>query len=80
MKRDLQTKSEEMKALMSVQGSDGNWNYDSYMLGMYNGMELMLSILEEREPIFRDAPDKWGSEKELSYIVEKTEEIKSNEN
>jgi hypothetical protein len=48
-----------MKDLLEVQGRDGNWNYDSYMMGMYNGMELMLSIVEDREPVYKEAPDEW---------------------
>ena len=35
--------------------------HDGYMHGMYNGMEFILSIIEEREPVFLDAPEKWSS-------------------
>lgn len=48
-----------MRDVIKVQGADGNWNYDPYMYGMYNGMELMLAMTEEREPVFRDAPVEW---------------------
>ena len=48
-----------LKEMLEVQGADGNWNYDSYMLGMYNGMEFALSIMEGREPFYRCAPEKW---------------------
>ena len=48
-----------MRELLEVQGCDGNWNFDPYMHGLYNGIEFALSILEKREPAFRDAPDKW---------------------
>ena len=54
----------KMRDLVEGQGRDGTWNYDPYFHGMYNGMELMLSILEKREPVFREAPKKWLSEKE----------------
>ena len=54
----------KMRDLVETQGRDGIWNYDPYFHGMYNGMELMLSILEKREPVFREAPKKWLSEKE----------------
>lgn len=47
--------------LLDLQGADGNWDYDPYMLGMYNGMELLLSLMECREPEFRDPPDTWGA-------------------
>ena len=48
-----------MHEMLRVQGCDGTWNCDPYMHGMYNGMEYMLAMVESREPVFRDAPDKW---------------------
>ena len=34
--------------MLELQGRDGNYNYDSYMLGLYNGMEYIVSLLEVR--------------------------------
>jgi len=48
-----------MREMLEVQGQHGNWNYDSYMHGLYNGMEYMVALTEKREPKFRDAPDDW---------------------
>lgn len=45
-----------MNDLLKIQGQEGNYNYDSYMLGMFNGMELMVSIAEGREPNFKRRP------------------------
>ena len=40
-----------------TQGRPGNWDADEYMRGLYNGLELAVSILEgEREPDFRSEP------------------------
>jgi len=50
---------EAMKESLKIQGYDGNWDYDSYMHGMYNGMELMLALAENREPIYREKPKQW---------------------
>lgn len=50
---------EAMRESLKIQGYDGNWNYDEYMHGMYNGMELMLAYAEGREPIFREKPEQW---------------------
>lgn len=50
---------EDLKKVHNIQSQKGNWNYDPYMHGMYNGMELMLSIVENREPKFKKAPKKW---------------------
>ena len=54
----------KLKEMLEVQGRDGTWNYDYYFHGMYNGMEVMLAVLEGREPAFREAPEKWLSKKE----------------
>ena len=50
---------ESVRQMRDVQGMDGNWNYDPYMHGLFNGIEFSLSLLEVREPQFRDAPEKW---------------------
>lgn len=39
-----------------IQGSNGNWNHDPYMLGMYNGMECVIATLEGRPPQYRKVP------------------------
>ena len=49
---------ESMRSLVAVQGSKGNWDHDDYMRGMYNGMELMLSVAEKREPLYKDPAPK----------------------
>lgn len=51
--------SKVMREMLEIQGRDGNWNYDPYMHGLYNGMEYMLAMVEGRVPIFRQAPEKW---------------------
>lgn len=56
---ELDKKLEKAHEMLEVQGNNGNWNYDSYMHGMYNGMEFMLALMEDREPDYRNAPDKW---------------------
>ena len=53
---------EKLKTVHTVQGSDGNWNFDEYMQGLYNGLELALSFSEDREPIYKEAPKEWLSD------------------
>jgi hypothetical protein len=60
MNEDLLKKMHEM---LGVQGQNGNWDYDPYMHGMYNGMEYMMAMVDGREPIFRQAPEQWGCER-----------------
>lgn len=42
--------------LRDIQGQNGNWNYDAYMRGLYNGLELAAATMYGRDPIYRDAP------------------------
>jgi hypothetical protein len=48
-----------LRSQLRVQGQNGNWNYDPYMHGMYNGLECALATLEHRDPEYRSAPKKW---------------------
>jgi len=50
---------EDLKTVYDIQSNKGNWDYDPYMHGLFNGMEMMISIIENREPKFRKAPKKW---------------------
>ena len=49
--------------MLELQSQNGNYNYDSYMLGLYNGMEYIVSLLEVREP-------KFISSKEVKFLSE----------
>lgn len=63
------------REMLSVQGDSGNWNYDPYMHGMYNGMEYMLSLIENREPIFKSAPGKWLKDIDLPRDIKSHKSI-----
>ena len=55
------------KELLEIQGEDGNYNYDNYMLGLYNGMEHIISLFETRNPIFKDGKD-------IEFLSDKTQQ------
>jgi len=55
MRVSYKKRIESLKSCVEVQGTDGNWNFDEYMRGMYNGLELALSIMENRNPIYKDS-------------------------
>lgn len=57
----MKTALERIKDCRDIQGQDGNWNYDPYMRGLYNGLELALSIEEDRSPEYKEQPE--------SYVV-----------
>jgi hypothetical protein len=52
--------------MRDVQGAHGNWNYDAYMHGTYNGMEYALALMEERDPEFKAAPSEWLADRSVS--------------
>lgn len=57
-----------LRNMVDVQGQHGNWNFDPYMQGLYNGLEFALSIMERREPIFKSAPDKWLADNDVKRV------------
>ncbi|CAM3637993.1 hypothetical protein [Mesobacillus zeae] len=56
---------EAMKESLKIQGYSGNWNYDEYMFGIYNGMELMVAIAENREPVYKEKPKRWLKDRKV---------------
>lgn len=48
-----------LSEMKDVQCSDGNWNYDPYMHGMANGMIFALSLFDDKEPEYLEAPEQW---------------------
>ena len=62
---DLEKAIKTLKTLIDVQCSDGNWNYNSYMMGMANGMILSLSVLDGNKPNYLSAPTEWLCDKKL---------------
>ena len=57
------------KEMLDIQGQKGNYNYDEYMLGLYNGMEYIISLFETREP-------NYISGKDIKFINNKTQQKK----
>jgi len=72
---------EDIKYVINIQGDNGNWNYDPYMHGMYNGMELIFAIMEGRDPEYKDAPDEWLCDKPTSeHKTERSDRKLANKN
>jgi hypothetical protein len=63
------SKIKTLRELVKIQGYNGNWNYDPYMHGLYNGLEFALSIMEKREPYFRDAPEQWLADIPMENVI-----------
>lgn len=45
------------KEMLDIQGQKGNYDYDEYMLGSYNGMEYIIALFETREPNYISGKD-----------------------
>ena len=48
----LKGKTKEVKRIRDLQEKSLETSQDDYMVGLYNGLELSLAILESREPEF----------------------------
>ena len=44
----------KLRNLRDIQGRKGNYDIDEYMRGLYNGLELSLSIFEDRGPDYKE--------------------------
>lgn len=78
LRADLANKSEwldrvkNLKDVLDLQCSNGNWNYNGYMHGRANGLILAMNIIENNkdEPPYMKAPDVFLSEKETTAPVD----------
>ena len=52
----LEREMKQLREVHAVQGRDGCWDIDDYTLGLYNGLELALSIVENREFKYKQRP------------------------
>jgi len=69
LKKTLKEKLYEANVMLETQKA--SYDYNSYMHGMYNGMEFIISIIEEREPMFLESPDVWSEDKSISAFPTK---------
>jgi len=56
-----QTLLDKANEMLKVQ--EQSYDYDQYMHGLYNGMEFVLCLIEDRDPQFKSAPKVWGVDK-----------------
>jgi hypothetical protein len=61
---------------LNIQGQHGNWNYDQYMHGMYNGLECALATLENRAPAYKTAPTEWLCDKASDGVPVEASNVK----
>lgn len=69
------------KEMLDIQGQKGNYDYDEYMLGLYNGMEYTIALFETREPNFISGKDveftnnRTQQKKFIKYLEEKEKQF-----
>ena len=49
----LEREMKQLREVYAVQERDGSWEINDYLLGMLNGLELALSIMENRPPQYK---------------------------
>lgn len=59
---NIEEKIEQLRNMVAIQSTDGNWNYSQYMRGYCNGLMLALSLFEDVEPDFKDDIDAYIKE------------------
>jgi len=70
---DYESRLKEAKEMLKAQ--KGSYDYDEYMHGMYNGMEYILCLMEDREPEYMEAPEKWTRDNEDQIKPKESNEI-----
>lgn len=53
----LNERLNKMNELLEIQGRLTEEDSSDYMIGLYNGMELMLSVIEDRKLKLKDLPE-----------------------
>lgn len=61
---ELQAHIKKLDDLVAIQCTDGNWNYDSYMHGMANGMLVAQACMGDGFAQVLDAPEQWLDSRE----------------
>jgi hypothetical protein len=61
---------DDLKNLVDIASSKGNYDYDPYMHGMANGLIVAQATATGEEPKFKDAPKKWLNDKKVKVKIE----------
>ena len=75
LEQQRQDIADEIGKMMEIQGDHGTWNYDSYMHGMYNGMEFCHALVKGVEPKYRKAPKQWIADIPMPKNAEPTQTL-----
>lgn len=88
LKKQLEEWKHRLKCsreMLDIQGQKGNYDYDEYMLGLYNGMEYIIALFETREPNFISGKDveftnnKTQQKEFINYLEKEIKRINPND-
>lgn len=63
-KKELDRIKESIKNAKDIQCSDGNWDYNPYMMGIANGLIFADAVINGDEPKFLNPPEEFLQKKE----------------
>ena len=63
----------QLREVHAIQGLDGCWDIDDYMLGLYNGLELSLSIVENRACKYKQRPKSQPEQEPVAWMFQHDE-------
>ena len=63
----------QLREVHAIQGRDGCWDIDDYMLGLYNGLELALSIAENRACKYKQRPKSQPEQEPVAWMFQHDE-------
>ena len=63
----------QLREVHAIQGRDGCWDIDDYMLGLYNGLELALSIVENRACKYKQRPKSQPEQEPVAWMFQHEE-------
>lgn len=55
---DLMRRMKSLKDLHRIMQADGVWNRDDYTRGVADGIEMAMSVMEDRDPVLKQLPSK----------------------
>ena len=74
--KDIETALGKLEQLIAVQTTNGNWNYNSYMMGLANGLIVARAVITDVEPVFLVPPEQWLEDIDLpTYPAEETLDV-----
>lgn len=59
---------EQLEDLIKIQCMDGTWNFDSYNMGLANGLILARAVAKDEDPKFLEAPKRWLKDKKIKGL------------